>query len=163
MGNNMSKSTHLVKAAIEAFTALQEYPFSAFNNIEIQRFKHAGDVKTCYRLTALHPKFEAISTISMDVEKGAVVRMMACHVVQLPEWQGPVAATITYTPTLEGRWVFNVGEVGRMTDDNYWFPNINMEGQQFDRPAKATYDSVNRLIMDVAQRMMTRLSRVDLL
>ncbi len=58
---------------------------------------------------------------------------------------------------------FSVTNHVEMTDDNYWFPHINMESQQFDRPAKATYDSINRLIMDVAQRMMTRLSRVDLL
>lgn len=161
MATKLTPSTPLFTQAIEAVKVIQELPFSAFN-ISIERRTPAlsltGQPQVVYRIQ--RPGAQGGTHISLSSNNGKIDDLLISSTIQLKDWQGRCSLAARWS--VAGEWGMQISEVGTIGDGE-WEVKTNIEGRVHKAPAQATYDACRATLFSVAQRLLSRIQRVDLL
>lgn len=157
----MTTSSTAFAAACDRLSALAEFPLSAFN-IEIKRtpadLSFSGEPEVEYSL--VQPSSSGPTTIKIRACGRVVKSSIISTIMRVPGWEG---ISHMAAATVDGEWTARVMEVGMLTNRGEFSPVPHLSGVEHTSPSNKVATKTGVAIANVAQRLISRLSRVDLL
>lgn len=157
----MTTSSPAFAAVCDRLAVLAEYPLSAFN-IEIKRttadLSISGEPEVDYCL--VQPSSSGPTTIKIRACGSVVKSSIISTIMRLPGQDGIGYMAIA---TVDGQWTARAVEVGMLTGRGEFIPHQHPSGVEHTAPSNKVATKTGVAIANVAQRLISRLSRVDLL
>lgn len=154
-------SSDLFAAAAERLDALAEFPMTAFS-LDIKRtpphLSLSGSAEAEYRL--VQPSAGGPTSIVLRAVGTVVKSSIFSTVVRLPGWEGVSHMAVA---SMDGEWTLRLTEVGTLNSNGEFKSEKHLEGVEHTGPSNKVTTKAGAAITRVAQRLVYRLSRVDLL